>query len=122
MSQPPPRLITEEENRAWCIVYGIESAAVILGNLLVIAAFAVTKSLHKKTYLLLISLAVADLLVGAVAIPMFIHFIGGTVTKWWEVDSHVTHADCHRDLLFVRLHFLPRCHRLRKALRCIVTT
>ena len=92
MSQPPPRLITEEENRAWCIVYGIESAAVILGNLLVIAAFAVTKSLHKKTYLLIISLAVADLLVGAVAIPMFIHFIGGTVTKWWEVDSHVTHT------------------------------
>ena len=92
MSQPPPIVITENENRAWCIVYGIESAAVILGNLLVIAAFASIKSLHKKTYLLLISLAVADLLVGAVAAPMFIHVIGGRVTKWWELDSHVPHT------------------------------
>ena len=90
MSQP--RQIEEGENRAWCVVYGIESAAIILGNLLVIAAFASTKSLHKKTYLLLISLAVADLLVGAVAVPMFIHVIGGTVTDWWELDSHVPHT------------------------------
>ena len=92
MSQPPTKVITEGENRAWCIVYGIESAAIILGNLLVIAAFATTKSLHKKTYLLLISLAVADLLVGAVAVPMYIHVIGGAVTEWWELDSHATHT------------------------------
>ena len=92
MSDQPPEPITERENRAWCIVYGLESAAVILGNLLVIAAFAVTKSLHKKTYLLLISLAVADLLVGAVAIPMYIHLIGGAVTQWWSLDSHVAHT------------------------------
>ena len=92
MSQPAPKVITEVENRAWCIVYGIESAAIILGNLLVIAAFATTKSLQKKTYLLLISLAVADLLIGAVAVPMYIHVIGGAVTKWWELDSHVIHT------------------------------
>lgn len=88
----PPEPITERENRAWCIVYGLESAAAIFGNILVIAAFAITKSLHKKTYLLLISLAVADLLVGAVAIPMFIHLIGGSVTQWWALDNHVQHA------------------------------
>lgn len=92
MSQPPRIFITEKENRAWCIVYGFESAAIILGNVLVIAAFAATKSLHKKTYLLLISLAVADLLVGAVAVPMFIHVIGGSVTRWWVLDDHVTHT------------------------------
>lgn len=91
MSQPPI-FISEAENRTWCIFYGLESAAIIIGNLLIIAAFAITKSLHKKTYLLLISLAVADLLVGAVALPMFIHLIGGTVTNWWAVDDHVTHT------------------------------
>lgn len=92
MSQPSRIDITEDENRAWCIVYGIESAAIILCNLLVIAAFAATKSLHKKTYLLIISLAVADLLVGAVAVPMFIRVIGGSVTRWWELDSHLPHT------------------------------
>lgn len=92
MSGQPPEPITERENRAWCIVYGLESAAVIIGNILVIAAFAITKSLHKKTYFLLISLAVADLLVGAVAIPMFIHLIGGSVTQWWSLDNHVQHT------------------------------
>ena len=92
MSSGPIEPITEQENRAWCIVFGFESAACIVGNMLTIAAFAITKSLHKKTYLLLISLAVADLLVGFVAIPMFIHLIGGTVTQWWEVDNHVSHT------------------------------
>lgn len=86
------KLISEKENRAWCVVYGLESAAIIIGNILIIAAFAITKSLHRKTYLLLISLAVADLLVGAVAIPMFIHYIGGSVTNWWDVDDHVQPA------------------------------
>jgi len=86
------KVITAGENRAWCVFYGIESAAIILGNLLVIAAFASTKSLHKKTYLLIISLAVADFLVGAVAVPMYIHVIGGSVTEWWELDSHVPHT------------------------------
>ena len=88
----PLEPITERENKAWCIVYGLESVAIILGNILIIAAFAVTKSLHKKTYFLLISLAVADLLVGAVAIPMFIHVIGGSVTQWWSLDNHVQHT------------------------------
>lgn len=88
----PLEPITERENKAWCIVYGLESAAVILGNILIIAAFAVTKNLHKKTYFLLISLAVADLLVGAVAIPTFIHLIGGSVTQWWPLDNHVQHT------------------------------
>lgn len=93
MSQSPPMItISEGENRAWCVVYGLESAAIIFGNVLIIAAFAITKSLHRKTYLLLISLAVADLLVGAVAVPMFIHVIGGSVTKWWTLDDHVTHT------------------------------
>ena len=92
MSSGPIKPITEQENRAWCIVYGTESAAIIVGNILIIAAVAITKSLRKKTYLLLISLAVADLLVGFVAIPMFIHLIGGTVTQWWEVDNHVAHT------------------------------
>ena len=94
----PPEPITERENRAWCIVYGLESAAVIIGNILIIAAFTVTKSLHKKTYYLLISLAVADLLVGAVAIPMFIHVIGGSITQWWTVDNHVQHTQTAIDI------------------------
>lgn len=92
MSDQPPEPITERETRAWCVVYGLESAAVIFGNVLVIAGFAATKSLHRKTYLLLISLAVADLLVGAVAIPMFIHFIGGAFAQWWTLDNHVRHT------------------------------
>ena len=90
--------ISESETRAWCIVYGLESAAIILGNILIMAAFAITKSLHKKTYYLLISLAVADLLVGAVALPLYIHLIGGTGTNWWNVDNHVTHTFTAMDI------------------------
>ncbi|KAJ7385476.1 hypothetical protein OS493_015046 [Desmophyllum pertusum] len=111
MSQPPI-FISEAENRTWCIFYGLESAAIIIGNLLIIAAFAITKSLHKKTYLLLISLAVADLLVGAVALPMFIHLIGGTVTNWWAVDDHVTHTQTAIEIFtsYASIFFWSRSH------------
>lgn len=93
MTSQPLEPITETANRAWCAFFGLESAAVIIGNALVIAAFIASESLRKrKTYLLLISLAVADFLIGAMVIPMYVHVIGGQVTQWWKLDSNVIHT------------------------------
>lgn len=93
MSSQPPKTISEAANKIWSVFFGLEAVAAIIGNALVIAAFIASDKLQKrKTYLLLISLAVADFLVGAVAIPMYIHVIGGTATQWWTLDSHMGHT------------------------------
>ena len=91
MSAPQP--ISEAANKTWSVFFGLEAAAAVIGNALVIAAFIASDKLQKrKTYFLLISLAVADFLVGALAIPLYIHVIGGSVTQWWTLHSHMQHT------------------------------
>lgn len=91
MSAPQP--ISEAANKTWSVFFGLEAAAAVIGNALVIAAFIASDKLQKrKTYFLLISLAVADFLVGALAIPLYIHVIGGSVSQWWTLHSHMQHT------------------------------
>jgi hypothetical protein len=75
-------LLSKGEVEAWCIVYGVEGFITVLGNLIAILVFIKTPSLHKRTYYLLISLAFADFLVGALPVPMFIYIIGGDFELW----------------------------------------
>ena len=58
------------------VTFGIVALAIIVGNALTIGAFTKTKLLRRPTHYFLISLAVADLMVGAFAMPLYIsHFI-----------------------------------------------
>ena len=58
-------------NIIWSLCFGLLAAAVISGNIVTITIF-LKKRLRKRAYFLLISLAVADLLVGLLAIPLYI--------------------------------------------------
>ena len=61
---------------AFTIAYCVVAFIIILGNSLTIAAFTKTKLLRKPTHYFLISLAVADLIVGSLAMPLYIsHFV-----------------------------------------------
>ena len=101
-------MISSSENRAWCVVFSLEAAAIILGNLLIIVVFSISRSLHRKTYYLLISLAVADLLVGAVAVPMYVNLIGGAVSQFWELHTHIAYAQRSMEIFtsFASIFFL----------------
>ena len=59
---------------------------IVGGNSLVIAACATNRRLRSGTYLFLVSLAISDLLVGSVALPMRIY---GSL-KEWQVSLYLT--------------------------------
>lgn len=71
----------------WCVAYAIVTVAIIVNNVAAIAAFAKSRLLRKFGNYFLVNLAVADLLVGTIALPMYIHLIyispdvGSSVTK-----------------------------------------
>ena len=55
------------------IFFCILSVMIVFGNSLVIGAFRVNRRLRTKTNLLLISLAIADLLIGTISLPLWIY-------------------------------------------------
>ena len=60
---------------AWCITYGLVAAATVTGNALTVAVFLQKKLPRKFGGYFLINLAVADLMVGALALPMYIYIV-----------------------------------------------
>lgn len=66
---------TNEEMIAWCVGFGIIDALIIIGNTLAIIVFTRTKLLRKRTNYFLLCLAIADIMVGLISLPMFIHIL-----------------------------------------------
>lgn len=61
----------------WPEIFMVESAAIVVGNLLTIAVLSNKKFLKKRGNWLIMNLAVADLLVGAISEPLYIATIKG---------------------------------------------
>lgn len=55
------------------VFFCILSVLIVFGNSLVVGAFRVNRRLRTKTNLLLISLAIADLLIGTISLPLWIY-------------------------------------------------
>ena len=54
---------------AWCSAFTLVSFLIVTGNLLTIVLFAVNRRLRKSRFFLVINMAFADLMLGAVTIP-----------------------------------------------------
>ena len=75
--------LSKPEAIAWCSVFTLSSALIVAGNLFTIVLFAVNRRLHKNIFLLVVNMACADLMLGAVSLPMFIYRnIGATAELW----------------------------------------
>ena len=73
------------EGIAFCIGYLIESINIIVGNIITICVFTRNRKLRKRKYYLLISLAVADFLVGAVVVPWWVYDLALYFDLWvWK--------------------------------------
>lgn len=57
---------------SWSIAYGVIDIAIIGGNLLAVAAFVLGNLLKKRTNYFLLSLSVADIMIGIISVPMYI--------------------------------------------------
>ncbi|XP_020908177.1 D(1B) dopamine receptor-like [Exaiptasia diaphana] len=66
----------------WCFSFGLESILITIGNLLTIAAFVKQKCLRKRGTYLLINLAISDIFIGLVPLPIYIYFIGLEFHLW----------------------------------------
>ena len=72
---------------AWCIIIGFEAVLIILGNLLTIVLFAMFTKLRKKSLFLIINMAFADILQGAL-LPLDIYlYVGSYDHQLWAPSS-----------------------------------
>ncbi|CAH3014342.1 unnamed protein product, partial [Porites evermanni] len=58
---------------AWCVPCGVVALAAIFGNTLVLASFFLSTNIRHQVVMFVAGLALADVLVGAVSIPMWIY-------------------------------------------------
>ena len=59
----------------WGTSYGVVAILIMLANTVSIAAFIKTKPRRKQTHYFLINLSIADFIVGAVSVPLFISYL-----------------------------------------------
>ena len=59
----------------WCAVLSIECLAIVILNITTITVFVKQRQLQRKSTYLIIHLAIADLLVGAISGPMQVHAV-----------------------------------------------
>lgn len=68
----PAELYSIAEVIAWSVAFGLEALLIICGNILTISTFIGTRRLRRNSTILLINLAVTDLCVGGLSIPIFL--------------------------------------------------
>ena len=76
-------------NIVWGLCFGLLATVIVVGNVLTIWIF-LRQRLRKRAHFLLISLATADLLVGLLAVPLYmavetLWYLGRQNLLWWPV-------------------------------------
>ena len=66
------KIETKSERIGWVFAFGIASLAILISNALTILAFTKGHFRQKRAYIFLINLAVSDLVIGAIVIPLYI--------------------------------------------------
>ena len=80
-------MFSQEEMIAWCFGFGIIDVLVILFNTVTILVFTRSTLLRKRTNYFLLCLAIADIMVGIISLPMFLYslvvYINGGLLSYW---------------------------------------
>ena len=83
---PPSRQVDVVAMVFFCIL----ALMIVFGNSLVIGAFRVNRRLRETTNLLLMFLAIADLLIGTVSVPLWVYISVTYTTKGPLYDFYLT--------------------------------
>ena len=76
------QLFNRSEGLVFCIASIIELLTITIGNAIVIVVFTRSKQLRKRKFYLLINLAIADFLVGAIVLPWWVTELGHFSPLW----------------------------------------
>ena len=68
------------------VFFLLEAVLIIAGNFLTIVLFAKEKKLRKKSLLLIVNMAFADLVSGAVCLPLYVYLFIGPMYRLWKSD------------------------------------
>ena len=77
------------EGIALCTAFILSFVLIIVGNLLTIVLFAVNKKLRKRSLFLVINMALVDLMLGTVPLPIYI-YSGWTRFQLWKDGSSMS--------------------------------
>ena len=80
---------SKAESIVWCSVFVLASALIVIGNIPTIVLFVGNKRLRKKSLFLVINMAVADLMLGAVSLPFYIYRIGEVGYHLWTASMDI---------------------------------
>ena len=69
------------------VVFLSEAVLIVTGNLLTIGLFAKEKKLRKKSLFLVVNMAFADLISGAVSLPLYVYLYIGPMYRLWKWDT-----------------------------------
>ena len=86
-SSSPEDLPSKAEGIAWCSAFALEAVLIVVGNLLIIGLFAVNKKLRKKSLFLVVNMAFADLIFGAVSLPLRIYLVWVYYQPWTAMHN-----------------------------------
>lgn len=85
-------LVFPEQKMDWWPVFLLEAVVIVTLNGITIATIAMTSALRRLHGWLLVSIAVADFLVGAVSVPLYTAILAGTYSSnvpnnWWAAQD-----------------------------------
>ncbi|KAL9986072.1 hypothetical protein ACROYT_G000144 [Oculina patagonica] len=102
-------VLSKEEGIALCSAFILVSVFIVVGNLLTIVLFALDKKLRKKSLFLVINMAFADLMLGALSIPSNIWYLGWNFQLWtaWLTMAYVLIAAGRSSVLYGIPEFKP---------------
>ena len=69
------------------VFFLLEACLIVAGNFLTIGLFAKEKKLRKKSLLLIVNMAFADLISGAVCLPLYVYLCIGPMYRLWKSDT-----------------------------------
>ena len=70
-------LLSKPEGIVVCVALAAEAVLIVVGNLLTIVLFAANKKLHKKSMFLVLNMGFADVMLGAVSLPLYVYLYVG---------------------------------------------
>ena len=75
---------SKAEGIALCSAFILECVLIVVGNLFVIILFAANKGLRKKSLLLVINMSFADMMLGALTLPIYTYTNGAFIWNLWS--------------------------------------
>ena len=73
---------------AMVIAFMFESGLIVMGNVLTLILFAREKKLRKKSLFLVMNMALADVMLGAVSLPLWVYFSAGPGYQLWTATKN----------------------------------